>query len=320
MTAGKHTGKPGKALTSRPAAINSPAYTLLSPARWQDYALLDSGEGAKLERFGKYTFARPEPQAIWSRALPASEWDAADGLFQGQGEENEEGGRWQFRRPIEDRWIMRYENIRFWVRATNFRHLGVFPEQASQWEWMDDLIRGAGRPARVLNLFGYTGLATLIAAGAGAQVTHVDASKQTIAWARENQALSKLEDRPVRWILDDALKFVQRETRRGAKYDGLIIDPPKFGRGPKGEVWKLYESLPTLLATCRLLLSERPLFAVLTAYAIRTSALSLLYALDEMCEGHSGSLACGEMVNVEQSAGRLLSTAIFARWEAEQGH
>ncbi len=316
MTVGKHAGKADRSHSTHPA---SPVYTLLSPAQWQEYALLDSGEGAKLERFGKYAFVRPEPQAIWSRALSAKEWAAADGVFQGQSEEkeNDDGGRWQFRHPIDDRWSLRYSDIRFWVRATSFRHLGVFPEQASQWEWMDDLIRGAGRHVRVLNLFGYTGLATLIAASAGAQVTHVDASKQTIAWARENQALSKLEDRPVRWILDDALKFVQRETRRQVHYDGLIIDPPKFGRGPKGEIWKLYESLPTLLDACRLLLSERPLFAVLTAYAIRTSALSLYYALDEMCEGVGGSLTCGEMVNVEQSAGRLLSTAIFARWEAQ---
>lgn len=290
---------------------------LLSASGWKDYALLDSGEGAKLERFGRYRFSRPEPQAMWSRALPEKAWAEADGVF--MGEEGEDGGRWQFKGKLDERWVMSYQRLRFWVRATSFRHLGVFPEQASQWDWIAERIAQAdraGRPARVLNLFGYTGVASLVAAAAGAQVTHVDASKQTIAWARENAALCGLEDRPVRWILDDALKFVQREVRRQAHYDGFIIDPPKFGRGPKGEIWKLYESLPLLLQACRALLSERPLFAVLTAYAIRSSALSLHYALEEMLTGHDGSITTGEMVNVEQSAGRLLSTAIFSRWGA----
>jgi 23S rRNA (cytosine1962-C5)-methyltransferase len=300
------------------ARVSHPTYTLLiTPADWADYALLDTGAGAKLERFGKYRFVRPEPQAVWSRALEPMEWEAADGVFIG-GEEGEDGagGRWHFKRSLEERWIMRYKDIRFWVRATSFRHLGVFPEQASQWDWMSNLIAQAGRPIRVLNLFGYTGLATLAVARAGAQVTQVDASKPTWYWARDNQALSGLEDRPVRWIIDDALKFVQREVRRQARYDGLIIDPPKSGRGPKGEVWKLYESLPALLAACRLLLSEHPLFTVLTAYAERNSALSLHYALEEMFAGYNGALTTGEMVKVEQSAGRLLSTAIFSRWEA----
>lgn len=296
--------------------LSHPNYMLLAPSGWSDYALLDSGGGAKLERFGRYCFVRPEPQAIWSRALPAKDWEAADGIFSGEERDDGGGGRWQFKHPLADRWMMHYKDIHFWARATSFRHLGVFPEQASQWDWMSELIERAGRPTRVLNLFGYTGIATLAAARAGAQVTHVDASKQIMAWARENQALSSLEDRPIRWIIDDALKFVQREGRRQVRYDGLIIDPPKFGRGPKGEVWKLYESLPSLLSACRSLLSKRPLFTILTAYAIRTSALSLHYALEEMFAGHHGTLATGEMVNIEQSAGRMLSTAIFSRWEA----
>ncbi len=298
------------------ARLSRPNYVLLAPSGWSDYTLLDSGEGAKLERFGRYCFVRPEPQAIWARALPAKDWEAADGIFSGEERDDGGGGRWQFKHSLADRWMMHYKDIHFWARATSFRHLGVFPEQASQWDWMSELIARAGRPTRVLNLFGYTGIATLAAASAGAQVTHVDASKQIMAWARENQALSGLEDRPVRWIIDDALKFVQREGRRQARYDGLIIDPPKFGRGPKGEVWKLYESLPSLLSACRSLLSERPLFTILTAYAIRTSALSLHYALEEMFAGYHGALATGEMVNIEQSAGRMLSTAIFSRWEA----
>ncbi len=231
-----------------------PHINLLVPARWADYALLDSGAGAKLERFGPYRFVRPESGAIWPRTLPEREWAAADGVFATADEEG--AGRWEFRRPVDARWVMRYGELRFWVQPTAFRHLGVFPEQASQWDWMIGLIRGARRPIKVLNLFGYTGLATLAAAAAGASVTHVDASQKAMAWARENQTLSGLADRPIRWLVDDALKFVRREVRREARYDGLIIDPPKFGRGPKGELWKLEESLPELLDACRSLLER----------------------------------------------------------------
>lgn len=291
---------------------SQPRFVFLSPSNWTDYALLDSGAGAKLERFGPYCFVRPEPQAIWSPNLSQEKWESADAVFQGG--DGEEGGKWQFRRPIEPQWVMHYKNISFWARATPFRHLGVFPEQAGQWDWISDLIKGADRPVRVLNLFGYTGLATLVAASSGAHVTHVDASKQTVSWARENQLLSGLEDRPIRWIVDDALKYVQREARRQTQYEGIIIDPPKFGRGPKGEIWKIYESLPILLKACRSLLSKRPLFAVLTAYAIRTSALSLHYALEEMFAGYDGSTTSGEMVLPQLGKGRLLSTAIFSRW------
>jgi 23S rRNA (cytosine1962-C5)-methyltransferase len=290
----------------------NPNIVLLAPSQWSDYTLLDSGAGAKLEQFGPYSFIRPEPQALWSPALDQEKWDATDAVF--RSEDGEDGGKWLFRRPIDDRWIMRYKNIKFWSQVTSFRHLGVFPEQASHWDWIDEVIRKARRPVRVLNLFGYTGLATLVAANAGASVTHVDASKQAIAWARENQHISELEDRPIRWIIDDALKFTQREVRRQARYDGFIIDPPKFGRGPKGEIWKFYESFPTLLRACRELLSEQPLFTVLTAYAIRLSALSLHYSLEEMFAGYHGSITTGEMITHEQSAGRQLSTAIFSRW------
>lgn len=171
----------------------------------------------------------------------------------------------------------------------------------------------------VLNLFGYTGLATLAAAAAGAKVTHVDASRKAITWARENQTLSGLEGRPIRWIVEDALKFVQREARRGVKYDGILLDPPKFGRGPKGEVWEVYKSLPELLSACRAVLSDRPLFAVLTVYAVKASALHLYYALDEMMRGFGGKLECGELVTQEKSGERLLSSAVYARWENLQG-
>lgn len=290
-----------------------PQFELLTSPDWQDYALLDSGDGVKLEQWGPYRFIRPEPQAIWRPALPQKQWDAAHASFHATGEES---GRWHFTRSVEDRWEMRYKNLRFWAQPTPFRHLGVFPEQANHWDWSSDLIRQARRPINVLNLFGYTGLASLAAAAAGASVTHVDASKKTIGWARENQAMSNLGDRPIRWILDDTLKFVRREVRRGARYDGIIVDPPPFGRGPKGEIWRIEESLPDLLNTCKQALSDRPLFFVLTAYAIKSSALGLYYVMQDLMRSYGGVLSTGEMVLGERSAGRLLSTAIFARWNA----
>jgi 23S rRNA (cytosine1962-C5)-methyltransferase len=286
----------------------------LNSPDWKDYELLDSGDGLKLERYGRYTFVRPEPQAIWSPALKESHWRGAHAVFQPTGEES--GGRWQFNKPVDPAWTMRYKDLRFQAQATAGRHLGVFPEQANHWDWLSDLIQQVERPVSVLNLFGYTGLATLAAAKAGAKVTHVDASKKAVAWARENQTLCRLEDRPIRWIVDDALKFAQREIRRQAKYDGLILDPPKFGRGPKGEVWEFFELMPRLLEACRQALSARPLFIVITAYAIRASALSLHFALGEIMKFQDGSITSGELTLNESSAGRKLSTAIFTRWQA----
>jgi len=293
-----------------------PEFVLLDSPDWTEYELLDSGDGTKLERFGPYQFVRPEPQAIWQPALGRKEWAAAHGVF--RADDASEGGRWQFLKPLNERWMMTYKDVRFWVQPTPFRHFGVFPEQANHWDWMRGLIEAAKRPIKVLNLFGYTGIATLAAAQAGASVTHVDASKKVIGWARENQALSRLEDRPIRWILDDALKFVKREVRRGASYDGLIVDPPPFGRGPKGELWRLEESLPELLHECRSLLSPTPLFFVLTAYAIKMSALGLHYIIADLLRGYHGTTTAGEMIITERHAGRALSTAIFARWQAQE--
>ncbi len=293
----------------------TPTLTLLQCPPWDDYELLDSGEGFKLERFGRYRLARPEPQALWKRALSAREWDAAHAVFVGK-EEEEGSGRWDIRKQMPERWPMQYGELSFSAQLTSFRHVGVFPEQAAQWEWAQGLIRNAGRPVRILDLFGYTGLASLTAAAAGATVTYVDASKKVMAWARENQAQARLEDKPIRWIVDDALKFVRREARRGSKYDGIRLDPPKFGRGPKGEVWKLDEMLPELLADCRAILSERPLFLLLTAYAIRASAVSLYYTLEDVLMGLGGTTLAGELVIPEKSAGRMIPTAIFASWKA----
>ena len=295
-------------------------FTLLDSPRWTDYALLDSGDGLKLERFGKYTFVRPEAQAMWARALSPAEWSNVHAVFQPTAEES--GGHWIPKKKMEEKWALSYPlsngtDLRFWTMTTPGRHLGVFPEVAAHWDFMADSIKRAGRPPKVLNLFGYTGLASLAAAAAGAHVTHVDASKKSVAWARENQSLSKLDDKPIRWIVDDAVKYVEREARRGSKYDGIILDPPKFGRGPKGEVWEVYKSLPSLLAACRAILSDDPLFLAVTVYAVRASAIHVAQVVDEMMSDFKGSLDAGELVTREQSANRLLSQAVYARWSAQ---
>jgi 23S rRNA (cytosine1962-C5)-methyltransferase len=300
------------------------SFNLLESSRWRDYALLDSGDGLKLERFGKYIFVRPESQAMWKRALSPAEWSGAHASFQPTAEES--GGHWLPKKPMDEKWKMSYPlplakskraaELHFWAMTTPGRHLGVFPEVAAHWDFVAACIESAQRPVKMLNLFGYTGLATLAAAAAGAQVTHVDASNKSVAWARANQTLSKLDDKPVRWIVDDALKFVQREGRRGVQYEGIILDPPKFGRGPKGEVWEIYKSLPALLEACRTVLSNDPLFLIVTIYAVRASAIHVAQALKDIMTGFSGTLDAGELVTSEQSAGRLLSQAVYARWNS----
>lgn len=297
---------------------SSPTFSLLRARPWRDYELLDAGEGAKLERFGEHTFARPEVEAMWSRSLPEAQWSGADATFRPANEEM--GGHWAFKRKQLDRWEMQYQlpggqDLRFWGMTTAGRHLGVFPEAAPHWDFITTCIREAHRASpNVLNLFGYTGLATLAAASAGARVTHVDASRKSVNWARENQSLSGLQDKPVRWIVDDALKFVEREGRRGARYDGILLDPPKFGRGPKGEVWEVYKSLPVLLRGLRAILSDDPLFAIVTVYAVKASAIHIAEALQDALRDLRGSLEMGELITPEASAGHLLSQAVFARW------
>jgi 23S rRNA (cytosine1962-C5)-methyltransferase len=292
-----------------------PTLELLSAASWRDYALLDTGNGLKLEQFGPYRLIRPEAEAVWQPGLTASEWKSADAVYKPAPEEN--GGHWEYRRRLPERWKMTYRQLSFWAQTTASRHVGVFPEQSSQWDWAEEVIRSAGSKPKVLNLFGYTGLASLSAASAGAQVTHLDASRKVITWARENQQLSGLADLPIRWMLDDAVKFVQREQRRGSHYDGIILDPPKFGRGPKGEVWEFYKFLPDLLAACRAILTPKPLFIQLTAYAVKASAVTMYYAVHEMMSTFGGTTPAGEIGLPEVSQGRFLSTAIFARWLAE---
>jgi len=281
-----------------------------------DYALLDSGSGRKLEQYGPYRIIRPEGQAIWQPAWEEAEWSRADAIF--TGDVDEEGmGRWRFpRTPLGETWPMRHDGIAYLGRFTSFRHVGVFPEQASHWEHMRGLIEEARRPIKVLNLFGYTGLASLVAARAGAQVTHVDASKKAIGWARENQEMAGLSDRPIRWIVEDAVKFAEREARRGNGYDIILLDPPAYGRGPKGEVWQLFEHLPALVETCRAILSPKPLAVILTAYSIRASFFSIHALMRDCFAGMGGRVESGELVIREKSAGRALSTSLFSRWVA----
>ena len=298
--------KPGRA----PTAV---APVMLETAGWSDYALLDSGAGRKLERYGRLRIVRPEEQAIWTPRRPAAEWDAADATFVGIGED-EADGRWRYRKPLGETWPLAFDGIGFLGRFTAFRHVGVFPEQATHWEWLKARIAGAGRPVKVLNLFGYTGLASLVAAQAGAEVTHIDASKKAIGWARENQAVAGLPDLPIRWICEDAKKFVAREERRGSRYDGIILDPPKYGRGPKGEVWDLFADLPEMMRACRRLLSDDALFLILTAYSIRASFLSIHELSAECLAGAGGLLESGELVLREEQGGRALSTSLFSRW------
>ena len=291
-----------------------PQPMILTGDGWDDYALLDSGNGLKFERYGPYRFIRPEAQALWQPRL--EEWDA-DGEFVPASDEDG-GGRWQFRRPVpRDGWPLARGDVRFTAQCTPFRHLGFFPDMAPVWDWMGGELAGgelADGGLSTLNLFGYTGVGTLALSQYG-PVTHVDASKKSVAQARENAGLSGMADRPIRWLVDDAAKFVAREVRRERRYDGIILDPPKFGRGPEGEVWRLEDHLPSLIADCRQLLDEQSRFLFLTVYAVRMSALALAGLLDEAFAGLPGTIEFGDLaVREEKEAGRLLPTAIFARW------
>jgi len=289
---------------------------------WQDYALLDSGDGLKLERFGRYSFVRPEPQALWERRLDDSVWAKAAGRFVASSDDPEKGGKWQLSSDLPERWEMGFEGVKFYASPTPFRHLAFFPEQSGHWQFCASAIKAFaakhGRKPRMLNLFGYTGVASLHAARAAAEVTHVDASKKAIAQGFENRALSELDDAPIRYITDDCMKFVAREARRGNLYDGIILDPPKYGRGPKGEVWRLEENLPELLSICASLLSEDAIFMILTIYAIRTSTLSAHSAMAQAIGARDGTLTSGELGIVEAATNpRAIGQALFVRYHKE---
>ena len=297
-------------------ATLAPAPMVMAGEGWADYALLDSGAGRKLERYGAFRLVRPDAQALWRPRLAT--WDA-DGEFVPASDEDG-GGRWVFARPVpREGWPLAWNDLRFTAQCTPFRHLGFFPDMAPVWEWMSERLGGA--EAQTLNLFGYTGVGTL-ALSAHGPVTHVDASKKSVAQARDNAALSGMAERPIRWLVDDAGKFAAREVRRGKRYDGIILDPPKFGRGPEGEVWKLEDHLPALVADCRRLLDADSRFLFLTVYAVRMSALAIAGLLAEALEDLPGTIEFGDLAmrealrqaQGERHSSRLLPTAIFARW------
>ena len=292
--------------------------SVLRTRAWSDYALLDSGQGRKLERYGRFTVVRPEPQCWWAPRMAASAWDQAHAIFDPADEED--AGRWRFTRPPPDRFALAWGPARFHARFTAFRHLAFFPEQAANWTWLSDAAATGSpqaEPLKILNLFGYTGVATLVMAAAGAQVTHVDASKKAIGWARENAELSGLADRPIRWICDDARKYLAREARRGVRYDGIVLDPPKYGRGPTGEVWRLFEDLSELVGLCTEVLSDKARFLLLNAYAARISGLSLAHLMAGALPGREGLIDWGELALCEEGeAPRELGLSFFARWRA----
>ena len=277
---------------------------------WDAFRLLDSGHGRKLEEYGPHRVIRPEPQALWSPRLP--DWNADAEFVPGSDEDG--GGRWVFSRPVPNAgWPLAWRDVRFTAQCTPFRHLGFFPDMAPVWDWMRGALAGKGE-AQTLNLFGYTGVGSLALSDRG-PVTHVDASKKSVAQARSNAALSGMEQRPIRWLVDDAGKFTAREVRRRRRYDGIILDPPKFGRGPDGEVWRLETDLPALVADCRRLLDADSRFLFLTVYAVRMSSLALAGLLHEVFSDLPGRIEHGDLAIGETGeGGRLLPTAIFARW------
>ncbi len=283
---------------------------VLTPEPWSDYELLDTGNGRRLERFGVYVLSRPDPQILWQPSLSQIEWDKADAVF----EKTASGERWVVKTSMPDSWQLQYHHLSLIAKLTPFKHTGIFPEQAVQWRWIQERIQKAHRKLNILNLFAYTGLASLIAAEAGATVTHVDASKPSIAWAKENQHASRLDDTSIRWIVDDALKFTKREHTRGVVYDGIILDPPVYGHGPQGETWDFSKHFPMLMAQCKMILSKTPVFFLINAYAISASALMLENVLSDCLQGFGGTIEAGELTLKETSRGRLLSTGIFGRW------
>src|SRR5262245_2816743 len=301
-------------------AGSGPLLRVIATTGFPDYALLDSGNGRKLERFGRFTVERPESQALWRPALEPGAWLRADAAFKASGaEEESDGGRWRTNTAVPETWPVRVLDITMLCRLTNFRHLGLFPEQLPHWEWMIGWLQAASAwPARVLHLFAYTGAASLLAAKAGAEVTHVDASRKAIAWAKQNQAVSRLGAAPIRWILDDARKFVAREVRRGNQYHLILIDPPKLGRGPNGEEWDVFLHLAALLRECSALLAPQRAALVLTTYAIRASAIAIDGLVRECLAGRRGVTESGELAVVEKAGGRFLPTSLYSRWMSDE--
>ena len=302
-----------RSAASSPALPDHPGLagpTTLVAEPWADYALLDSGRGRKLERYGGIRVIRPEAQALWP---PAAEDWTADAVFIPASDEDG-GGRWQVDGAVPGDWPLAWQDVRFSAQLTPFRHLGFFPDMAPQWAWMRARL---GPGSEALNLFGYTGVGTLAMAATGARLVHVDASKKSVEAGKANAALSEMGEHPIRWLVDDATKFTAREVRRGRRYDGIILDPPKYGRGPESEVWRLEEDLPGLIADCARLLGDTSRFLVLTVYAVRMSALAIGELLAQATAHLGGGVELGDMAVREEARGLLLPTAIFARWSRD---
>lgn len=283
----------------------------MSPAK-NTYQLLDSGNFQKLEQVGSYRLVRPAPQAIWKPAQPQTLWDTAQAIYH---RSSSGGGDWEYKQQLPENWNVTYHGLTMQIKMTNFGHLGLFAEQGDNWDWIQDQISKANHPVNVLNTFAYTGGSSLAAAAAGANVVHLDAAKGIVGWARENAQLCRLEDRPIRWLIEDVSKFVAREIRRGNQYDAIILDPPSFGRGAKNEVWKFEQDLPLLLDNCRQILSKNPLFMLLSAHTPGFTPLALENLLADMMSGFGGRLSSAEMIIPQENSNRVLPSGTMARWE-----
>lgn len=291
-------------------------YSILTTEPAADYELVDSGNGEKLERYGAYLVARPDPQSLWPKRLPDTEWKKANAYFKRVSQD----ANWSTRGEMPERWPIAIGGLKMWIKLSAFKHTGLFPEHVPSWEWLREKITKqktqSTNPARVLNLFGYTGGASLACAQAGAEVCHVDGSKVAIGWARDNADASGLGDKKIRWILDDAAKFVDREVKRGRKYDGILLDPPAFGHGPKGELWKIEDSFLPLIEACKKILSDKPLFFLINGYAAGYSALAYRNNLLPLVDSFGGKVEVGELTIAEKGSGRVLPAGIFARWSS----
>lgn len=280
------------------------------PDDWTDYELLDTGDGMKLERFGNYIIARPDPRVLWERRKSPTVWNSANAQYI---RSTSSEGHWNIKTPPPSPWRIGYHDMTFQLEPTAFKHIGIFPEQAVNWVWLDEMI--AQKPLSILNLFAYTGAASIAAAIAGGRVTHLDSVKSTLTWAHENARLNHVNQQQIRWIEDDAMKFVLRENKRGNTYDGIILDPPRFGRGTKGEVWKIIDDLPRLLTDCVTILSPKPKFLLVNAYTADISAVALGQLIQSIMKPLAGSVTYGELALKESGKnGRLLPSGIYARW------
>ena len=278
---------------------------------WKDYEVIDCSKGEKLERWGDYILVRPDPQVIWDTPRKEKGWHKMNAHYH---RSKKGGGEWEFF-DLPQQWSIHYRSLTFQLKPFSFKHTGLFPEQAANWDWFSELIKKAGRPVKVLNLFAYTGGATIAAAAAGASVTHVDASKGMVTWAKENAASSGLADAPIRWIVDDCVKFVEREIRRGNHYDAIIMDPPSYGRGPKGEIWKIEESIHPLVKLCAQLLVDRPLFFLINSYTTGLQPAVLSYLIGTELKRFPGKVTADEIGLPVSSNGLALPCGASGRFE-----